>query len=66
MPHPAIARDRFTRWEPTLATNIRRGYAWHAYCACGWESERVKTADAARDLAHTHYRESHAGHSPNI
>jgi hypothetical protein len=61
MPATKTKRRTVTVHSTELATDVRRGIGWQAYCACGWDGAIRKTvtlarADAAEHRAGEHQR----------
>jgi hypothetical protein len=59
VPGTSVKPRRITVHSTELATDVRRGIGFSAYCACGWEGPLVKYHALARDDARAH-RAEHA------
>jgi hypothetical protein len=58
MPHTYVKPARVTFQSTELMTQVRRGYGFHSYCACGWEGPlRRDHGEAQRDGKAHHYQE---------
>ena len=63
MSHAAtIHRRRVSVHSTELATTIRRGIGWEAYCACGWVDPHLyRDRDEARHAARDHREREQVG-----
>jgi hypothetical protein len=59
MPATSVKHRSIRLHSTELATDVRRGIGWQAYCACGWEAPIRKTVALARADAQQHRAGEH-------